>query len=130
MFTSLCLRDASFFWGTRLVGRVRIFGDEPKNGLEPKNGQNGRFGQKWPKMTQNGPKMVQNRANLRTFAQKSENARFSVAFEGRQDFKKGVAPLFFGPLQIKLRNFSGKIPDFGAPQNRQKWPKMAKNDDF
>ena len=112
------------------MGRVRIFGDEPKNGLEPKNGQNGRFGQKWPKMAQNGPKMAQNRANLRTFAQKSENARFSVAFEGRQDFKKGVVPLFFGPLQIKLRNFSGKFPDFGGVQNRQKWPKMAKNDDF
>ena len=112
------------------MGRVIFFGASPKNGLGPKNGQNGRFGQKRPKMAKNGQKWAQNRANLRTFVQKSKNARFLAAFEGRQDFKKGVAPLFFGPTQIKLRNFSGKIPDFGGVQNRQKWPKMAKNDDF
>ena len=81
-------------------------------------------GQKWPK---NGPKMDK----FCTFAQKSKNARFSVAFEGRQDFKKGVAPDFGPPNCSETgEKFSGKIRILGGSPKPHILAKIGQNRHF
>ena len=81
---------------------------------------------KWPKMAKNGPKNGPKMRKKCKFAQKSKNARFLAANEGRQDFKKGVAPLFGAPGWTETGGkFSGNFRILGGPQNREKWPKMT-----
>ena len=89
-------------------------------------------GQKWPKWAQKWAQKCAKSAKKCTFAQKSKFARFSVAFEGRQDFKKGVVPLF-GPPDCSETGgkFSGNFRILGGSpkphilakngQNRRFW---------
>ena len=86
---------------------------------------------KWPKMAKKGPKNVPKMRKKCTFAQKSKNARFSVAFEGRQDFKKGVAPLFGGPDCSETgAKFSGKFRILGGSPKPHKMAKNGQNGRF
>ena len=101
------------------------FSGPPKMLILPQNGR------KWPKMAKKGPKNVPKMRKKCTFAQKSKNARFSVAFEGRQDFKKGVAPLFGAPDCGETGGkFSGNFRILGGSPKPHKMAKNGQNGRF